>query len=278
MKKMLSVLVLGTLCGLSHADPLADAAKLWEKGNTQEAFAAYSRLAATGNGGAQVALGEMYGYGVGVGEDPAQAGAWLQRAKQSSSPEIRAAAETMALRVQQRSLHKADIAFYTTRFDGGDLKYADFHCEAPLIPSRSSTAPAIRKVDKDIGNWRSCYDKFAARLNSALPAGKAIPAGLADLMSDDEILKAKALMDKRYTEIEKQAMAEADVVMKKSQTWYAATTDYVNLSYDVHFLLNGWGQHFSDESLMQAVDTPDDDAVKAQVRVRGFAPEPIPGQ
>jgi TPR repeat protein len=273
VKKMLSVLVLCAACGLSHADALSDAAGLWEKGHTQEAFAAYSRLAAAGNGGAQVALGEMYGYGVGTEENAAQANIWLQRAKQGGSPAVKAEADAMQQRVTQRGLHKADIAFYTTTFDGGDLKYADFHCDVPLIPKRSLTAPAIRKIDKNIAAWRSCYQNFAARMNAALPAGKAIPVGLAELMSDDEILKAKLLMDKRYTESEALALADADVVMKKSKDWLAASTEYVNFAYDLRSMSMTWGGYAGNSAYGLAKDEVEaEEAKTGQVEVKGGTP------
>jgi hypothetical protein len=120
----------------------------------------------------------------------------------------------------EHAARKAEIAAYTTTFDGGA---ANLDCVRPSIPPTSKTNEEIAKVDKEVQAWFDCYNAFTQRLNEALPPGKAIPAGLARIMRPEELAQARARMNQVYGLIADEAQATATALVAEHQAWREST-------------------------------------------------------
>ena len=219
MKKVLIALCLVSMAGIGHADQLSDGTRLWEKHDYQHAAEIFTTLANAGNADAQLQLGEMFGFGEGMPEDMGKAEFWLKKAAAGGNKDAPASLETMKL----RATHKADIAYYTTQYDGADLGLAKLGCVKPVIPAVSRTAPQIRKVSDDLAQWRQCYNQFVVNLNDALPVGKKIPADTAKIMSATEFQGAVARMDQAYAALASGAKKLAGEVSESTAIWENST-------------------------------------------------------
>ena len=219
MKKMIAVALLCTFAMGVRADELADGMKAWEKRDFAQAQQIYSKLANAGNVQAQLLLGELYGFGEGVPEDLAQAEKWIAKAQAGGNPDAAASLVNM----RQRAARKADIARYVSGYDGADVALSKFNCVKPAYPDVSRSKAQIKEVEAATKAWRACYDRFAANLESKLPAGKAIPEDVSGMMSLMELDQARSAMDKAYAQAASVASAEAKEIMAGYDGWYART-------------------------------------------------------
>lgn len=208
---------------VAMADEMADGFKAWEKQDYATAHRIFNKLASEGNAEAQRQLGEMIGFGDGVAEDPALAEQWLKRAMAGGNAEAR---QSLAM-VQERTHRKADIAWYTTSYDGADIKLASFHCEMPTIPQRSETKEEVRKLDQKITAWLGCYDQFSKKLAAQLPVGKAIPEQVASVMNTRELDQARSRMDQVYKQEAADARKQAMALIDAQAAWAKNTGEYV---------------------------------------------------
>ncbi|MGB9992404.1 tetratricopeptide repeat protein [Pseudoduganella rhizocola] len=224
MKRIVAGVLLVVLAGLAGADELADGVKAWEAQDFSRAHQIFSKLAAAGNAEAQLLLGEMYGFGEGVPEDPAQAASWLNKAKAGGHPDAAASLATL----QQRGVRKADIAYYANGgYQAENLRLDKYACVKPVFPDASRTQPEIRKTQAEMTAWSACYQRFTQGLANVMPAGKAIPADVAQLMSLSELAKARASMDKVYAAIAAAGEAEGRAVLAANDAWAARTKESV---------------------------------------------------
>ena len=215
-------LLLGVAAG-ALADELADANKALEGKSYAQAMQLYGKLANAGNPVAQLHLGEMYWYGEGTPADLVQAKSWFTKAAASGNAEAKAALVTM----QQREVRKADIAYWSTAYDGADLKTGKFACVRPTIPALSKTNEEIKAVDASVATWRVCYDAFAKNLGDALPPGKRLPADIGALMNEQEYEQTLRHLDQVYTKVGGEELAGAKETMAAHAAWTAATKKYV---------------------------------------------------
>ncbi|MES2130136.1 MAG: hypothetical protein V4463_22935 [Pseudomonadota bacterium] len=123
---------------------------------------------------------------------------------------------------------RATAAYYTSGYDGAELRLAAYRCITPVFPAVSMTTDSVRKVEKSVKAWQACYGRFALKLNNVLPAGKAIPDDVAKAMGPDDKAKAKAMMEKVYAEIAAEARDEDDKVKAAQKTWQGATDAYAH--------------------------------------------------
>lgn len=202
-----------------RADDLADGMKAWEKKDFPTALQIYTRLANAGNSEAQFQLGEMTGYGEGRAEDLALAEQWLAKAQANGHKDAAASIATM----RQRGARKADIAYYTERYDGADVSLASRHCVAPQLPAASASRAEIKQVSDSLEAWTNCYNGFVAGLSAALPAGKTIPADVSKLMSTTEFDSARVRMDQAFAAQAAAATAQAARVSSAADAWRTAT-------------------------------------------------------
>ena len=225
---MKSALLLGMslvlLGGSALADDLATADKLLNAREYAQALPIYAKLAAAGNPAAQFHLGEMYWYGEGVPADMAKGDEWFRKAAAAGSAEAR---EALALSAQRKA-RQPDIDYYVQRYDGADVALAKFNCGQPAIPARSENNKDIKEISGAIDKWQACYKGFIKNLQDQLPAGKAIPADLANLMTDAEIQQATARMNQAYAEVNAEAKKQSDQIMAASDSWHKQTAEYVH--------------------------------------------------
>ena len=222
MKKISLALLLMAGIGFAQAGELQDAQKLWEGKEFYKAFQIFDKLAQQGDVSAQWQLGEMYGFGEGTPEDPVKAEYWLKQAQAKGSPE---AAASLAA-VHQRQNRRAEIAYYTTNFDGANAVYAKFGCARPVIPARSTTNNDVKTVNASIAAWNECYDRFMANLRNVAPIDKTIDPAILPLMSNDEFTKSSALIGKVYEKILADARLIEKSISEESNSWKQETEQY----------------------------------------------------
>lgn len=225
MKSSIFTLVLcaaGCLAGSAIASELDDANQLLSNKKYPQALQAFDKLAKAGNSEAQLRLGEMYWYGEGVALDRARGDALFAQAAKSGNA---AAREAMQLS-GQRAARGADIALWTGRYDGAELRAGKFACPAPQIPPVSTTNAEMKIKSDEINAWIGCYNGIVANVEAALPPGKSIPGDVLVLMSDQEIEQAKLHLDKVLAQVGARAKADADKVMAQRDAWNKATLAY----------------------------------------------------
>ncbi|XLZ72817.1 hypothetical protein ABT364_12850 [Massilia sp. SR12] len=225
IKTLCAAIALLGAAGVALADDLADGIKAWEKQDFARAHQLLGKLAQSGNPEAQLLVGEMYGFGEGVAEDPAQAESWLTKAKAAGHKD----AANSLLVLQQRKVRKADIDFYRSAYTGEELAYAKQGCVAPDFPDASHTQEEIKEVKARMAEWEACYQRFGQGLAGAQPAGKLIPGSIGRLMSAGELQQARSTMDKAYARIAgegeqsgRQVIAAHDAWAERTKQWTIA--------------------------------------------------------
>ena len=216
-------LCLAALGGNVMADELADADKFMAAKDYARALPIYAQLAAAGNPAAQFHLGELYWYGEGTAVDMAKADGLFRKAADAGNADARAALQL----TPQRQAQKAQIDYYTSQYDGADIRLSKFNCVKPAIPEVSTTAAEIKKTADAIDGWQGCYNGFVRNLATLLPVGKAIPAELTNVMTDEEVAASVARMDKAYASASADAKKEADAFMLVQATWQEKTNQHV---------------------------------------------------
>jgi TPR repeat protein len=222
MKKIVFCLSL-LLAGAACADELADANALFQKKAYPQALQLYTRLANAGNAEAQLQLGQMYWYGEAGTVDEAKAEALFRKAAAKGNKTAAAALEVM----KQRGVRRADIDYWTSKYDGADLRSGEFRCPAPRIPAISKDNQEITAVSARVTAWQDCYNNFVRNLNEAAPLVKRIPADVAALMNEEEIGKAKRYLDEVHARIAEDAKVSSKLVLADFGAWRSATDAYV---------------------------------------------------
>jgi TPR repeat protein len=222
MKRLLCVIAFG-MSGLVSAGQLEDANAFLQGRAYDKALPLYTQLADAGNPEAQFRLGEMYWYGDGTAPDSKQATAWMQKAVASGHAGAR---ESLAI-LQQRETRAADIAYWTSGYQGDDLVSGKFNCADPATPVISTSAADIRTTEKAYLAWQLCYKKFVANLGSVTPLGKRIPADVARLMTPREATQAVAHLNDVYTDINMHANEQAASIGAAYAQWEKASSDSI---------------------------------------------------
>jgi hypothetical protein len=110
----------------------------------------------------------------------------------------------------QRLAHLADIAYYTTQYDGADIALARFNC---------GRAGGMHAAAPERAAWLACYERFVANYNAALPVGRSIPADVVDVMTDAELAAAQQRMNQVFVQIAQAARQQADAVAPAQGGW-----------------------------------------------------------
>jgi TPR repeat protein len=229
---MFLILVAGTAC----ADDLADAAKALHSKNYPQALSLYTRLANAGNPEATLRLGEMYWYGEGAPLDRTKGDALFAKAAATGN-EAAAAATKLSSQRQQRL---ADIAYWTTGYDGADLVAGKLNCTAPVFPLYSQTKRDIRAVSAAFDAYTACYNGFIDNLENGIPPAKRIPMDVALLMSEPELGVAAEHLGKVYAEVAARGKLTASQAVAQRGQWMEQTTAYLSTES------NRWQQRIAD--------------------------------
>jgi TPR repeat protein len=222
MKKYLFCLSL-LLCGAAHADGLADANALFAKKSYPQAMQAYTKLANAGNAEAQLHLGEMYLYGEAGAVDLAKAETWFKKSAAKGNKTAIAALDMMKRRDERRT----DIEYWTSKYDGSELKSGKYRCVAPRIPAMSKQNDEIDAVGAKVAAWQECYNAFVENLNKSSPLTKLIPKDISDLLTKDENEKATKHLAQVQANLAEEAKVSSKLFLADLASWRAATDKYV---------------------------------------------------
>lgn len=222
MKKYLFCLSL-TLCGAAHADSIADANALFAKKSYPQAMQAYTKLANAGNAEAQLHLGEMHLYGEAGAVDMAKAEAWFTKAAAKGNKTAVAALDMMKRREERR----ADIEYWTSKYDGAELRSGKYSCVAPRIPAVSKQNDEIEAIGAKVAAWQNCYNGFVQNLNASSPLTKLIPKDISDLLTKDETGKATAHLAQVQANLSEEAKVASKLFLADFAAWRDATDKYV---------------------------------------------------
>ncbi len=209
--------------GSATADDLADANLALQQKNYPVALKLFNKLSS--NSEAQLRLGEMYWYGEGVAVDRSKADALFAKAAAAGNPAAVAATRLSA----QRAARTADIALWTGGYTGEELRAGKYACPTPAIPERSTANADIKRVSAEIGAWTTCYNGVVANIETLMPAGKAIPGDVLELMNEQEIAQARQHLDTVYQRVATAARADAEPVIARRAAWQAQTAEFVRL-------------------------------------------------
>jgi TPR repeat protein len=222
MKKYL--LCLALVAGAVHADDMSDAKKAMDNKDYATALKLYAKQDKAGNTEATYQLGTMYWYGEAGAIDLVKADQLFKKAAAKGSKHAAAALEVMRKRVER----KADIAFWTDKYDGSELTSGKFHCPAPRIPPMSRDNDEIQAVSKRVSTWQDCYNAFVVNLNDADPLSKRVPKDVWDLMNKQEMEATLARIQEAQTRISTDAKIGSSMVVADYAAWLKATEAYVN--------------------------------------------------
>lgn len=223
MKKTIFCLAL-LLCGVASADDLADANALYAKKSVPQAITLLTKLANGGNADAQFRLSEIYLDSASGVADPAKADAWLRKAAAKGNKAALASIE----RSKQREARRADIEYWMSGYDGQDLKSGKFSCPPPRFPSVSKQNDEIDAVTARMTTWEACFNAAAVALNAASPLTQRIPKDVAELMTKEEMEKAKAYLAEVHTALASEAKIASKLVLADFTVWRDATNAYVS--------------------------------------------------
>jgi hypothetical protein len=226
MKKTLFCLSL-LLCGAAGAvaiDDLADANALFAKKAYPDALQKYTKLANAGNVEAQQHLGEMYWYGEAGAVDEAKAEAWFRKAAARGNKVAIASLDVM----QQRVTRRADIDYWTSKYDGSELRSGQYRCPAPRFPAMSRQNEEIDRVSEKMKAWQDCYNKAVTHLNESSPLVKLIPPDVTKLMTKDETERARVHLEQVHDNLAEEARVASRLVLADFDAWRSATAAYVS--------------------------------------------------
>ena len=221
--RMLPMVFSMLLCLGAHADELSDAIAMHQRREYPQAMQMFSKLANAGHTQAQEQLADMYWFGDGMPVDLVQAERWFTKAAQAGSQKAQQSLVVMRARVSRRD----EIAYYTTRFDGAKLKFSNSGCVQPAVPAVSKTNAEINQNSGSVERWSECYNQYVSRLRAALPVTSAIPKDLMNIMSDDDLVRATALMDKSLLANADEAKQIAARVSADIEAWKRETESFV---------------------------------------------------
>jgi hypothetical protein len=129
---------------------------------------------------------------------------------------------------KKREQHKADIDFWTTKYDASELKSGKFRCPSPRFPSLSKQNEEIDAIAARMKVWQDCYNAFAANLNAMTPPTKRIPKDVLELMTPEEVATATAHITEAQTFVADSATVNSKLVLADYDAWRKATEDYVH--------------------------------------------------
>jgi TPR repeat protein len=252
MKRVLC-LVLLVATGFAAADELGDANRLLANKSYDKALPIYQRLAEAGNADAQFRLGEMYWFGDVSKPDLVTAEKWFRKSAAAGSADAVASLASL----KRREIRGNEIVYWTTTYQGEDLISGKLACAAPTLPTVSKSASQIKTVAASMSTWHECYNRFVTNVNALLPAGKAIPADVVDMMTPAEAQQAQRHLDQVYSKVIANAQRNADVIIAQENAWVETTQQYVIGAQSRNELRNAWHDHMNRTNDSGPTMTPD---------------------
>lgn len=205
------------------ADELANADALLARKAYPEAMRLYTKLGNAGNPVAQLRLGELYLNANAGSVDEDKAAQWLSKAATKGNADAGAA----LARLKTRAARRADIDYWTAKYDGADIVAGMPVCRVPRLPAMSKQNEEIDRIGAAIEKWQACYNTYAARLNDAGPLGKRMPADIAALLSPGEMAQAETRYTSTIQTMQEDARVSAKLALADIAAWRSATNAYV---------------------------------------------------
>jgi TPR repeat protein len=207
----------------NSAAELSEADALFAKKAYPEALAKYTKLANAGNVMAQQHLGEMYFYGEAGSVDMDKATQWFQKAAAKGNAVAIASLDLM----KQRESRRADLNYWTAKYDGSDLRTNDYRCPAPRFPAMSKVNEEIDYYSGKMKDWEACHNRWVKYLNASLPLTTRIPADVAKLLTKEETEKANAHLKEVGDRLAEDTKVAGRMVVADFDAWRAGTEAYV---------------------------------------------------
>jgi TPR repeat protein len=218
-----SLLLSAAAVAATPAADLAEADALFTKKAYAEALQKYTKLANAGNVTAQQHLGEMYLYGEAGKVDEAASAEWFRKAAAKGNAVAVASLELM----KQRALRRKDIDYWTTGYDGSDVRTDAYRCPAPRFPAVSKVNEEIDRVSARMKTWQECFNAYADHLAKAKPLTKRIPEDVVKLMTKPELEQAMAHVTQVEAQLTEDAKVNGKLVMADYTVWRNATEAYI---------------------------------------------------
>jgi len=112
-------------------------------------------------------------------------------------------------------------------------------------------------VAASINVWHECYNGFVANVNALLPAGKAIPADVVDMMAPAEAQQAQYHLDQVCSKITANARRNSDVIMTQENAWVEATRHFVIAAHSRNELVDAWHDYRNRTNDLAMTHIPD---------------------
>lgn len=185
--------------------------------NAQYTHAAqlFKELADQGDAQAQVALGEMLWYGDGILPDIPLARTWFSKAAAQGNAKAQQFVELLF----EREKRSNEIGFYTTNFDGGNLKWKEDFCPRPQLPAENLTQKLMQSTVTSVNSRLECYNSYVNMLKNNLAEMRYLPPDLKRIMRTEEIEQAAQLTRDLYYRMGLQAHASTNQVLTQYKQW-----------------------------------------------------------
>lgn len=192
-----------------------EAQRAFESAQYARALQLFTEQANQGDAQAQAALGEMLWYGEGTTPNIPLAKSWFNKAANQGNAKARQFIELLT----ERDKRSEEIGYYTTSFDGGNLKWNDDVCPNPQLPTKNLSRKLILSAVADVNAKLDCYNNYVNMLKHNLAEMRYLPSDLKRIMRKEEIDQAAQLTREVYYKMGLQALASTDQLLAQYERW-----------------------------------------------------------
>ncbi|MEO7496837.1 MAG: hypothetical protein ABIT83_19440 [Massilia sp.] len=122
---------------------------------------------------------------------------------------------------------RADIEYWTSKYDGNDLRGGANRCPVPRIPAVSKQNEEIIKVVKNYEAWQACHKAYLDKLQGEAPLTKRIPPAVAKQMSEAETAQSATYLKGVHEQLVADAGINAGMVQADYAAWRSSTNNYI---------------------------------------------------
>lgn len=126
------------------------------------------------------------------------------------------------IQTQLRQQRLADIDYYVNGFQANELKLNREKCPVPEIPRASVIRSKNSETLQRINAWENCYNQFVELLQQRFEREPLVPLELANLMTDDELKRAKQRLIQTYQALAADAKRQLLPIQSEIVQWQAA--------------------------------------------------------
>jgi DNA repair ATPase RecN len=166
----------------------------------------------------------MYFYGDAGAIDVDKATQWFTKAAAKGNAVAAASLEM----IRQREQHRKDIEYWTTQYDGSDVRTEEYRCTPPRFPAVSKVNEEIDGITAKMKAWEKCYNRYVDHLKDVAPLTRRIPEDIHKLMTKAEAEQAEAHLKQVHEQLTEDAKVSAKLAMADFNVWKSATENYIN--------------------------------------------------